>query len=122
MTFDPRARANELAKQCMADINGPNDAIADDPTRWCEPLKSWSVDEFRAKLESTMLAFAREVLTQEPDEGMREAGLNVKRGRLVALIKRIKAGDKWDDAVGDVTVDEWSAMASVRAKSLEDAK
>lgn len=73
MVLNLRERARGLAREAMADIKGPNDEIADDPTRWGEPLKSWSLDELRERLEQSILAGMREALG-EPDEGMIEAG------------------------------------------------
>ena len=54
-----------------------------------------------AAIESALLQFAREVLTQEPDEGMIDAYL--------ALNTRFQSARA-----------DWAAMSAVRAKSLED--
>lgn len=60
-----------------------------------------------AAIESALLAFAREMLTQEPDEGMIKAGNEAAQS---------------PQGYRHTMRGMWSAMSTVRAKSLEDAK
>lgn len=85
MTFDPRSKARKAAMELRA-AYAMTPAAAD-------------------AIESALLAFAREVLTQEPDEGMRIAGY--------------EAACLDEDDISEIAI--WNAMSAHRAKSLEDA-
>ena len=93
MTFDPRARAKELARNVLerSTLFPASDADV-------------------AIVAERMLAFAREVLTQKPDEGMVEAGDSAKIS-MEALLRCKKTA---------FTKATWAVMATVLAKSLED--
>jgi hypothetical protein len=71
-----RERVEELAKECMADIVGPNDEIADDPARWGQPLKSWSLDELRGRLEQAI----RQALAEQIEDDCMTIAQQLKPG------------------------------------------
>ena len=90
MTFDPPARAREIAQEIeFYDEDG-------NPVPYIQAI------------ESALLQFAREVLTQEPDEGM--------------LLAQLGCWTYENKGLEGCALDIWKAMATVRAKSLEDAK
>lgn len=89
MTFDPRAKAAQIAKKTSDQISG----------EW--PLL---MNDLERIVESALLAFAREVLTQEPDEGMLVQG-SVPHGLSTNKVSAI-----------------YRRMSAHRAKSLEDGK
>ena len=93
MTFDPRARAREIATKAYS--------TADTYSRIGQHLSAVSA------IESALLTFAREVLTQEPDDGMIKAGNEAAQS---------------PQGYRHTMRGMWSAMSAVRVKSLEDGK
>ena len=93
MTFDLRARAKELATKSLI-----HSELWDDKH-----------DEVVKSIESALLAFAREVLTQEPDREM--------------LIVGTDHVHRWHQGYTASMLDTagaYKAMSAQRAKSLED--
>ena len=91
MTFDPRSKARKAAMELRA-ADAMTPAAAD-------------------AIESALLAFAKEVLTQEPDAEMHRAGLR----------EEDKVWPTYDYTEG-CALKVWHAMSAHRAKSLEDGE
>lgn len=64
-------RARELAIAILFGMVGNNDEIANDPSRWGDPLQSFSFDEVAVKIEEAILqacAEEREACAKNMDE------------------------------------------------------
>lgn len=81
-------RIAELAAGVFARLVGKNDEIANDPSRWGEPMRSWGRDEFETALAQAMRVVARE--TAEAcatlcEEMQAEKQRNIREGQWLTL-------------------------------------